>query len=184
MKLALTGGVAEGKTTVASYVREAGFSVVSADEIARGVFLEDAVQDRLAEWIGAAPPISPETLRAAIFAETALRRKVNALMHPRILELMLASDAVAVEAPLLFETCIHRHFERIWVVTCGPEEQLRRLTLRLGSEAAAKQIVKAQLPTRVKCAFADRIIRTNAPMDTVRSYVLDSIGQDLQAHLA
>ena len=38
MKLALTGGVAEGKSTVASYLREAGFDVVSADDLAREVF--------------------------------------------------------------------------------------------------------------------------------------------------
>lgn len=184
MKLALTGGVAEGKSTVAAYVREAGFEVASADEIAREVFLDPNIQEGLAAMLGVRPPVEPAVLRTAIFANPALRRQTNRLMHPRILQGILSSPAPVVEAPLLFEACIHSHFDRIWVVTCGPLEQLKRLAERLGNEGEARAIITAQLPTRVKCSFADRIVRTNAPSESVRSYVLEMIGRDLLPSLA
>jgi dephospho-CoA kinase len=184
MRLAVTGGAAEGKSTVLSYLREAGLSCASADEMARQAFATEEVQGHLAEWLGLPKPIAPEAAREAAFGSDDFRRRLNALMHPRILEMMSDSDADAIEVPLLVEACLHPLFERVWVVTCGPREQLRRLAARLGGEAEARRLLAAQLATRAKCAFADRIVRTNREPHSVRSYVIEAIGRDLPGCLA
>jgi dephospho-CoA kinase len=77
-------------------------------------------------------------------------------------------NADVVEVPLLIETCIQSLFERVWVATCGPEEQERRLVERLGDAGAARRLVASQLPTVVKCAFADQAIRTDQPLSSVQ----------------
>lgn len=179
MKLAITGGIAEGKSTVASYVREAGYEVASADEIARQVFESSEVQSELSILFGHSLPITPEVVGKVVFQNPTQLRALNACVHPRIWVRLKQIEAPVVEVPLLFETTIQGHFDRIWVVTCGPEEQLRRLAARLGDEQSARNQLNAQLKTCIKCAFADRIVRTNGEPFAVRSYVSEAIRRDL-----
>lgn len=179
MKLAITGGVAEGKSTVASYIRDLGIQVASADVMAREVFESSDIQSELSSLFQIALPVAPESVRERTFRDPEDRRRLNRLMHPRIWQKMNASEAPVIEVPLLFETALHGFFERVWVVTCGPEEQLRRLILRLGDESSARIQWNAQLKTSIKCAFADRIIRTIEAPDTVRSNVSEAIRRDL-----
>lgn len=179
MKLAITGGIAEGKSTVASYVREAGIEVASADEIAREVFESSDVQSELSNVFGLPLPVSPESVRNLVFQDQSRRRHLNACLHPRIWRRMAEVEAPVIEVPLLFETVLQGRFDRIWVVTCGPDEQLRRLAARLGDEQLARNQLNAQLKTYIKCAFADRIIRTIGEQTAVRSYVSEAIRRDL-----
>jgi len=184
MRLAVTGGIAEGKSTVLQVIQEAGADVESADEIAKQVFQLEQVQIDLARIIGSQPPIEPEQLKAALFADARTRRAVNLLMHPRIFKGIESSQAHVIEVPLLLESAIQGLFDRVWVVTCGPQEQLRRLTERTGNADEARRMVEAQLPSRARLPFADRIIRTNLEPNTVRLYVFDAIRRDLGSSLA
>ena len=184
MRLAVTGGIAEGKSTILQSIQEAGFAVASADDIARQVFQSEEVQGELARIIGTKPPVGPEELKSALFADTAARRAVNRVMHPQVLKAMEAVEAPVIEVPLLIESATHGLFDRVWVVTCGPEEQLRRLSERTGDVTRAKLMIEAQLPSRARLPFADRIIRTNLEPDTVRLYVFDVIRRDLGISLA
>jgi dephospho-CoA kinase len=177
MKLAVTGGVAEGKSTVVSYLTEAGYKAVSADDLAREAFQTEPVQSVLRELVSGDP--TPDAVREAMVSSDDVRRQVNRTLHPAILERIRRSDADVFEVPLLIETCIQGLFDRTWVVTCGPEEQLRRLADRLGGTDEARAFLSVQLPTRAKLPFADRIVRTNSNRDTVRSYVVGAISRDL-----
>lgn len=167
-RIAVTGGIAEGKSTVLGYLRDAGHAVVSADVVAREVFASERVQQWLRRTFGEEAEPSREAVRARLSKDFTFRRALNERMHPEILRRLVASEAAFVEIPLLFETCSQRTFDRVWVVTCGPEEQLRRLESRLGDAAKAAELLGTQLPTRAKCALADRIVRTNAPEDAVQ----------------
>ena len=171
LQIALTGGIAEGKTTVLRTLSEFGVRTASADEIAREVLDDPAVSGKVAQRMGLSEPLDREKLGRAIAANPAKRRALNSILHPEILARMIEARAVVIEVPLLVETCLQGAFRRTWVVTCGPEEQLRRLTDRLGDEGEALRMLALQLPTRVKCAFADRIIRTDRPLDSVVSDV-------------
>jgi dephospho-CoA kinase len=171
LNVAITGGIAEGKSTVLGYLKGMGCKTASADDVARTVFESDRVQDRLAELLGAPKPVTPPDLREHLWENSNLRRAVNSMMHPLILRKLEELKADVIEVPLLIETCLHGHFRHVWVVTCGLEEQRNRLQMRLGSGAEVGGVIDSQLPSEVKCAFADVIVRTNRPPEDVIRFI-------------
>ena len=171
LNIAITGGIAEGKSTVLGYMRELGYKTASADDVARSVFESPSVQDRLSELLRIPTPVTPPDLREHLWENSRLRREVNALMHPLILKGLHELRADMIEVPLLIETCLQGHFRRVWVVTCGPDEQRKRLIARFGNDADTNSILLSQLPTEVKCAFADVIVRTNRPPKDVFRFI-------------
>lgn len=177
MRVAITGGIAEGKSTVLSMLAEAGHPAASADAVAREILSEPATRAALAEIAGLPLTFAPSELRQAIAASEAVRRAVNRLMHPAVMDRLAHSGATFFEVPLLVEACLQDRFDRIWVVTCGHEEQRRRLILRYGGEEHVDRMLAAQLPTRAKLPFADLIVRTNAPLDHVRRLLFSSVAE-------
>ena len=101
----------------------------------------------------------------------ALRRAVNQVLHPRIMDLLRACDVDAIEVPLLVEACLQGEFREVWAVVCDLETQFERLSLRLGDEALARRWIEAQLPLPAKLPFADAVVRTNFPIQNVHAYV-------------
>ena len=178
MRVAVTGGIAEGKSTVMGYLRSLGESTVSADQIAREVFESEEVQSALSERLGLALPLDRDRVRIAISRDIELRRWLNAVTHPKILDQIEVSSAHWFEVPLLFEACLQARFHSIWVVTCGAAEQRSRLVQRLGDDAAARSLIAAQLPTEVKIAFADEIIRTNQSEAAVLEIVRQGVERE------
>jgi dephospho-CoA kinase len=181
-RIAITGGIGEGKSTVCRYLRSLGYPVASADDIARSVFDDPNVQAALAKELGCDPPVERRTVRERLALDPAFRRVLNALTHPLILERLDAIAAPFVEVPLLVEACLQGRFDRVWVVTCGSEEQLRRVSERLGSKEKARLLIATQLPTRAKLAFADAVIRTNRPESDVQALVAALAAQELSGH--
>jgi len=175
--IGITGGIGEGKSTVLEMLRSMGFVTESADRLARAVFDTPEVNTELASIARVAPPIAPEVLRQAIGESDSVRRAVNAVTHPRIVEAIRKSGAQFIEVPLLYETCLQDLFSEVWVVTCGPREQRRRLRSRYADPATVSNLIATQIPTSVKVLFADRIIRTNAPPDSVRRLLSESVAQ-------
>ncbi len=160
------------------YLREMGFEIASGDEIARRVFESGPIQSALAALLGQETPVEPSDLREAISRSHATRRAANRLLHPAILKALAGEPAQFFEIPLLIETCIQGRFDRVWVVTCGAEEQLRRLTERLGDETKARRLVDIQLSAPVKTAFADEIVRTNQSEDAVKANVAAAVTRE------
>jgi dephospho-CoA kinase len=179
MRIAITGGIAEGKSTVMGYLRDLGEKTASSDEIAREVFQQDEVQEEIARLLGTPLPLDTAVVRDRIAAEPSLRRKINRLTHPRILRRLETSSAKWIEVPLLFETCLQAAFNRVWVVTCGPEIQIQRLVDRLKNESLARQILATQLPSKVKLPFADEVIRTNLPEGLVQRDVRSAVQREI-----
>jgi dephospho-CoA kinase len=175
VRVAITGGIAEGKSTVLGYLRDLGHSTASADEIARTVLGAEAVNRRIADLAGLPWPLDRVALRSALASDAQLRRAVNAVTHPLILAALRATDAEFFEVPLLIETCLQGEFDEVWVVTCGLAEQLRRLAARDPSEGVSASLRDVQLPTRAKTPFSDRIIRTNAAPESVRRLVSEAV---------
>ena len=178
MSIAVTGGIAEGKSTVLNLLGEMGYTTLSADVAARQVFFDPEVNALLAAAVGATGTIQPGELRDKIFGDSVLRRRTNAITHPRIMHLIAESNADFVEVPLLFEVCAQHLFLGAWVVTCGPEVQRERLTARLGSAQLAEDIIRAQLPTEVKLSLGNRVIRTNCDLETVRRGISEALRAD------
>lgn len=177
MRVAVTGGIGEGKSTVLAMVREMGYSVASSDAVAREVFADEGVQRRLAEVVGGEAPVSRDRLRAALAASPDVRRSVNRIMHGEIRSRMDATGAAFHEVPLLLEACLQGRYDRVWVVSCGAEEQRRRLRERYGSDEAVDALVATQLPSSIRIAFADLVIRTNEPLETVRRVLFEAVNR-------
>lgn len=170
-RLAVTGGAAEGKSTVLGYLAALGVRTASADEAAALVLARPEVRARVAYAAGLPEGFDRAELWRVLLGSPESRRSVNAVLHRPVVDALEAEDAAAVEIPLLFEACLWAEFGYVWVVTCGPEEQLRRLESRLGNREDAALSAGMQVATAAKAALADAVVRTNRPESDVSSDV-------------
>jgi len=181
LKVALTGGIATGKTYVLDQFRRRGVPCLDADSLAHGVEAAGteataAIAARFgADVLGADGSVNRAKLGPIVFADPAARRDLEAIVHPamyraiaaaiRAFELTGAHDFALVDVPLLFETGANTRFDRVIVTACPPEMQLARLVERGLTEEAARQRLAAQWPTEEKTARADFVIRTDGSFD-------------------
>ncbi len=181
LKVGLTGGIASGKSHVLRRFAQAGFQTLDLDAVARDVMapggtayadIARAFGDRILAADGA---IDRKALGAHVFADPSARRRLEALVHPRIREAEAryltsgAPDSVAVvDAALLVESGQHLRFARLVVVFCEPREQLRRLLARDGlTEADARARLDAQMPPEEKKRFGHFVVdNSGAPAET------------------
>ena len=185
-KIALTGGIATGKTTVADRLRELGAIILDADEFARRAAEPGtASYESLRELIGARYFNSDGTLkrrelRRQIVRAPALRARVNAILHPAIANAMreewrrlkgLFPDAVKIfDIPLLFEGGGDKRYDIIILAYCTREVQIKRLMQRDGVDPPeAERTLSIQLPIDFKRAHSDYIIENSGELeDTLR----------------
>lgn len=160
MRIAVTGGIAEGKSTLLKLLSGMGFECTSADAAARDIFYEPEVQSELMGLLGVESEVSPTLLRTMIGRDHELRREVNFLLHPRVIELLLQQSAVFIEIPLLIETCLQSKFDAIWVVKCSPETKLERLKNR-GIKEPGNDLDQVQFEPAARLAFADCVFNTD-----------------------
>ncbi len=163
----MTGGVATGKSTFVRMLAERGLQTVSADDVAREVRSDPAVRRRLALDFGVGEENLEDGLRLAL-ADPAARRKLNAILHPLVWTKLQSTPHDVAEIPLLVETCVYDAYDYAVLVTCGHDEQVKRLVDRLGSEAAANRVIHSQLVDRAKAPFADEVVRTDQGADHVQ----------------
>ena len=176
MLLALTGGIASGKSTVTARLAAAlGARVFDSDREARRLVDDDpTVRAELRAAFGpgvidAAGHVDRPALRARVFADPADKRALEGILHPRIRNTWLSlaeehlrsrPDAFLIlDIPLLFETGAEAHLPRIAVVGCRVETQVRRLMeIRRMEEPTARSIIASQLPLGEKTARAQHVI--------------------------
>ncbi|GIV07613.1 MAG: dephospho-CoA kinase [Fimbriimonadales bacterium] len=183
-RIAITGGVAEGKTTILRMFETLGAATLSSDAIAATLLLPGTELCRqLIKEFGQAIVAADGTLaRGALaqlaFGEPYMRRRLNQIMHPAVvralherLESIASSTPVMVEAPLLIEVAMQGDFDGVIVAQATPALQRQRLLNRGVSPQQARQILNAQLPTRAKVAFADWVVRTHRTLEQVEAQV-------------
>ena len=179
VRVALTGGIATGKSHVTRVLAQRGIPTIDADVLAREAVAPEspgarAVLARFGDAIRAAgegpDAIDRRALAAIVFADPAARRDLEAIVHPFVYarieawfrNLPEATGFAVADIPLLFETGRERDFDRVVVVACTPDEQVRRLMARDGIAAAdARARLDAQWPIDEKVSRADHVIRTD-----------------------
>lgn len=158
--LGLTGGIACGKSTVATRLTQLGARVLDGDQVAREVVqpgqpgLAAIVQHFGAQMLLADGTLNRPKLGQLIFTHDPARLQLNALLHPliaaRLRELadQARTEGVRVsvlDVPLLLEMHLELTCDAIWTVECRPETQLQRLMTRNQlTEPEAKQRIAAQ----------------------------------------
>ncbi len=171
LRVGLTGGVATGKSTVADLFAARGATVLDTDVIAREVVVPGS--HALAALVAAQGGgilddqgrLDRAELRRRIFADATTRREVESILHPEILtelerQATLAPGPYQVFViPLLVEGGLPHVVDRVLVVDCPEEEQLRRLMARDGeSREDALRMLEAQAPRDRRLAAADDVI--------------------------
>ena len=178
-KLAITGGIACGKSTLLEVIKNLGLEVVSVDHLVHEIIASDECQ----EWLraNAFPEITSQIprrwLRKLYLLDPEFKDKYDAWIGPRIKEAVLKHPAQIVEFPLLFEMRMEKEFENIWAVVVSDELQLERVVARVGDEDTAKRIIALQLPQQHKLQNSTLFFYGDKPYDpTVIKDTLLTIG--------
>ncbi|KAF7204294.1 dephospho-CoA kinase domain-containing protein [Nothobranchius furzeri] len=185
----LTGGIASGKSTVSSMLRELGCPVIDADVVARKVVEPHTpAYSRIVYHFGPEillenGEIDRQKLGQLIFADEEKRRLLNSITHPEIHKAMLKEILffflrgyryVVLDVPLLFETRrLTKFLTHTVVVYCDPATQLQRLVQRDGlTQEQAKQRVAAQMPLNEKRGLASHVIENSGGREETHRQVL------------
>jgi dephospho-CoA kinase len=198
--LALTGGIASGKSTIARRLGDHGAVVVDADAIVRDVQQEGSpvLQALAAEFGGdilrADGTLDRAALAGRTFGDPAAVARLNAIVHPavraesarRFAEAFAADPRAVVvyDVPLLAEARVDGPWDLIVVAHAPADVRQRRLIdLRGFSESDASARIAAQVPDDVRLALADVVVDTAAPLAETRSQV-DRLWQELPGLIA
>ena len=182
MKLVgLTGGIASGKSTVAEILKRQGAAIINADVLAREVVEPDRqAWTEIVNAFGTAVlqpdrALDRQKLRAIIFDDPAVRKKIESIIHPqvralaeqRIREHAAAGYAVIVyEVPLLFEGNLQEWLRPVILVACDVDTQRNRLQSRDNLSAAqAQKHIEAQMSLEEKRRLADYVIENNGSLE-------------------
>ena len=184
----LTGGLAAGKSAVAACLAGLGAEVVDTDQIARsltapqGAALPAIIQAFGSDCIAPDGGLDRSAMRVRVFADPDLRRRLEAILHPMILErvrqrLSLSqAPYVVLVVPLLLEAWQDYRdlVDRVLVVDCDEALQVRRVMARDGvGEPLARAIIAAQASRQARLALADDVLDNSADLDALARRVRD-----------
>jgi dephospho-CoA kinase len=184
LRIGLTGGIASGKSTVADMFAELGATIIDTDVIAREIVAPgQPALDEIAAAFGESiidddGYLDRGALRKLVFADDAARQRLEAIVHPRIQDetrrqsgqaeaaSRLANQAKShyqiIVIPLLVNSSLKDILDRILVVDCDEETQIRRLTARdAESEDQARRMLGAQSSREERLAIADDVIQND-----------------------
>ena len=174
MRIAITGGIAEGKSEILKYLQSRGANVISADQIAREIMALPATQSAVRDLAEVDEVVDATQLRYLLSIDDHFRRKLNQYIHPKIAAEIEQSTAMFVEIPLLLEACLQVSFDAVWVVTCGVPEQIRRVEARYPGNDPL-EIISTQISSRVRVAFADAVIKTDSDLSSTLKRVDEEV---------
>jgi dephospho-CoA kinase len=195
-RVALTGGIATGKSHVRSRLESLGIPTLDADMLARDavapgtVGLAAVVRRFGADVCEADGTLNRKKVGSIVFHDPQARRDLEQIVHPYVretterwfasLDPKRVAFAVA-DIPLLFESQREGDFDTVIVTACEPATQLNRLMTRDGlDEAAARQRIAAQWPLQDKIAKADYVVHTDGSFDDTNRQV-DEIASRLHS---
>ena len=179
LRVALTGGIATGKSYCLARFAALGAAVIDADRLARdAVAPGSSALEAVALRFGRSILLPDGSLdRAAlgriVFNDRAARADLEAIVHPEVYRGIgewfasrpAATRLAVADIPLLFETGHNHDFDRVIVAACDPHQQLTRLMARDRlSEPEARARLNAQWPIEEKVARADHVIRTGGTL--------------------
>jgi dephospho-CoA kinase len=174
LRIGLTGGIGSGKSTVAALFAACGVPVIDTDEIAHhlvqpgGEALAEVVRAFGASMLAASGELDRAALRARVFADPAERRRLEAILHPRI-RAEVAARVAALDAnycvivvPLLLEAAFNDMVDRVLVVDTTEESQVARARARSGlAGEEVRRIMAAQASRAERLAAAHDVIRND-----------------------
>lgn len=191
--LGLTGGIASGKSTVATMLRDLGIVIIDADVIAREVV--EVGEDAYFKIIGAFGrtilhddrTINRQKLGEVIFNNEQKRKALNSIVHPAVREKMSrlkmefikkGEKIIVLDIPLLFESKQTHLVEKVILVYVDRDVQVKRLMQRNGlSVEEAEARINSQMPLTEKIPLADAVINNNGSIEETKEQLLAILKQ-------
>jgi len=186
--VALTGGIAAGKSTVAAMFAELGATIVDADKLARAAVAPGspglaAIKNEFGPSVfDASGELDRAALGELVFANETARGRLEAIVHPEVVRLSQAAFAAARSAdpagvilydvPLLAESGRVDEFDAVVVVEAPDEVRLERLRHTRGLETTeALRRIAAQATNAKRRALADHVITTDGDLESTKEQV-------------
>lgn len=183
IKIALTGSIGMGKSTVAKMFEAEGVPVFDADAVVRQLQGSGgALVDRIGQLFPGTVrcgTLDRDCLAQIVLADPAKLAALEGIVHPAVRDWRQAfidkhaeAQALVFEIPLLFETGGEKEFDKVVVVSAPAEVQRARVLERQGMTAAKlESILKRQTPDEEKRRRADFVIDTGGDLSTTQAQV-------------
>ena len=186
LRIAVSGGIAAGKSAVCRILQQGGADIIDADDIARELVtpgmpaLAEIAAQLGAQFIQADGTLDRVALRAYVFADADAKTRLEAILHPRIQQSLQQrsetskSAVVAVAIPLLSPQSRARAYgwlDRVLIVEAPPELQVARIRARDGSsQELAAAMVAAQLDSAGRLPMADDVLINDADLGSLEHW--------------
>lgn len=188
-KIAITGGIGSGKSTVSEIIRKMGYVVVSADKVYSELLLNEDFVKEICELMNISPiekdgriTIDRKALSALVFSDKTQLSRLNDFTHPRIMdEIFRRSEGVEplffAEVPLLFERGYETEFDNVFVVRRQLDLRLSGTVKRDGkTEAEIRKVIDNQFDYEGnKSGYKSIIIENNGTIHELETEVLEAV---------
>lgn len=197
LQVGLTGGIASGKSAVSSRLAEHGAQVIDADLLARQMVapgsegLAEVVEQFGQEVLDGHGELDRAALGRIVFDDPAARKRLNAIVHPRVRERSqelreaVAPGSVVIEdIPLLVETGQQDRFDVVVVVQAPYSERIRRLAENRGmSQEEAEARIAAQTGDAERAAVADVVVENSGSLEELQRQA-DQLWEQLRTRVS
>jgi len=185
-RVGLTGGIAAGKSTVAAWLREAGFTVIDADRLVAALYGPRGdgatAVNRLfgTSYLTEEGSVDHQRLAVRVFSDPAARGRLESAIHPlvkRDFEAIASrtQQIVVLEAPLLVEAGFAPDFDLVVTVEAAPDVRVRRAVARGLPADEAQERLTAQTDEATRTAAAHKVLRNDGSRDELRRQVEDLV---------
>jgi dephospho-CoA kinase len=187
LRIGLTGGIASGKSVVASMLRDRDYPVLDADPLAHELLepgqpaYDEVVREFGREILLPGGAVDRKKLGAIVFANAQKRARLNQITHPRIRDIAAkwfaaldrpgGPDFAFLEAALILESGPQKNVDRVIVCWCRPEQQFERLKERGLLPEDAQRRIAAQMPIDEKRRLADYVIDCSRSIEETEQQV-------------
>jgi dephospho-CoA kinase len=181
LRIGLTGGIASGKSTVASMLRDLDCPVLAADALGHELLepgqtaYAEVVREFGIDILDSYGNVDRTALGEIVFADEERRGKLNAILHPRIREIIEkwfaaldqpgGPELAIVEAALIIEAGFNQNLDKLVVCWCRRAQQVERLLERGLTEEQALQRIAAQMPMEEKRSLADETVDCSGTLE-------------------
>jgi dephospho-CoA kinase len=200
LRIGLTGGIASGKSTVASMLRDLDCPVLAADALGHELLepgqtaYAEVVREFGIDILDSYGNVDRTALGEIVFADEERREKLNGILHPRIREIIEkwftaldqpgGPELAIVEAALIIEAGFNQNLNKLIVCWCRRAQQVERLLERGLTEEQALQRIAAQMPMEEKRSLADETIDCSGTIEETERAVEHAVKRLMDAAAA
>lgn len=171
--VAITGGIATGKSTVSQYLKKLGYVVIDADSIVGELYEDDDIVKKIAETFELELPLDKAKLANIVFNQPAERKKLEHILHPLVFEQIQAKKEtynehmLFLDIPLLFEAGYSTYDESVLIDASRDNQVMRLMKRNRYTKKEASLRIDAQMPLSEKRKLATVVIENNDSIETL-----------------